>query len=189
LRPDLSTFGKAMANGFSVGALVGRRDLMERGGLHHDKERVFLLSTTHGAETQGLAAALATMCVYRKEGVIERLYRSGERLRKGIERAIASSHLGGHFAVLGKEPNLIYATRDENKKPSQAFRTLFLQETIKRGLLMPSLVVSFSHGDADIDRTIEGIAEALEVYRKALEEGVDKYLEGRPVKPVFRRFN
>jgi glutamate-1-semialdehyde 2,1-aminomutase len=189
LRPDLSTFGKAIANGFSVGALVGRRDLMERGGLHHDKERVFLLSTTHGAETHALAAAMETMRIYRTEGVVEHLYSRGKRLRAGIERAIASSRLDGYFAILGKEPNLIYATRDENMKPSQAFRTLFLQETIKRGLLMPSLVVSFSHTDADIDRTIECIAEALEVYRKALEEGVEKYLTGRPVKPVFREFN
>ena len=61
LAPDLSTFGKAMANGFSVSALVGRREIMERGGLHHDGERVFLLSTTHGAETHALAAALETM--------------------------------------------------------------------------------------------------------------------------------
>jgi glutamate-1-semialdehyde 2,1-aminomutase len=189
LRPDLSTFGKAIANGFSVGALVGRRELMELGGLHHDKARVFLLSTTHGAETHTLAAAMETMRVYRTEGVIQHLYRQGERLRSGIQRAIANWKLEGYFAVLGKEPNLVYATRDENKKPSQAFRTLFLQETIKRGLLMPSLVVSFSHSDADIDRTIEGIEEALVAYRKALDEGVDKYLTGRPVKPVFREFN
>jgi glutamate-1-semialdehyde 2,1-aminomutase len=189
LRPDLSTFGKAMSNGFSVSALAGRRDLMELGGLHHDKERVFLLSTTHGAELHALAAAMETMRVYRSEGVVEHLYRQGERLRRGIERAIASYKLEGHFAVLGKEPNLIYATRDENKKPSQVFRTLFLQETIKRGLLMPSLVVSFSHGDSEIDQTIENIAEALGVYRKALDQGVEKYLSGRPVKPVFREFN
>jgi glutamate-1-semialdehyde 2,1-aminomutase len=189
LRPDLSTFGKAIANGFSLSALVGRRDLMERGGLSHSKERVFLLSTTHGAETTSLAAALATMRIYRQEGVIEHLYAQGERLRKGIERSIASFHLEGHFAVLGKEPNLVYATRDENKKPSQAFRTLFLQETIKRGLLMPSLVVSFSHSDRDIDRTVDGVAEALGVYKKALEDGVDKYVVGRPVKPVYRKFN
>jgi glutamate-1-semialdehyde 2,1-aminomutase len=189
LRPDLSTFGKAIANGFSVGALVGRRELMELGGLHHDKARVFLLSTTHGAETHALAAAMETMRIYRTEGVIEHLYRQGGRLRSGIQRAIANWSLEGYFAVLGNEPNLIYATRDENKKPSQAFRTLFLQETIKRGLLMPSLVVSFSHTDADINRTITGIEEALAVYRKALDEGVGKYLTGRPVKPVFREFN
>jgi glutamate-1-semialdehyde 2,1-aminomutase len=189
LRPDLSTFGKAMANGFSLSALVGRRDLMERGGISHSKERVFLLSTTHGAETSSLAAALETMRIYRQEGVIEHLYTQGERLRRGIERAIASYHLEGHFVVLGKEPNLVYATRDESKNPSQSFRTLFLQETIKRGLLMPSLVVSFSHSDRDIDRTVDGISEALIAYKKALEDGVDKYLVGRPVKPVYGRFN
>jgi glutamate-1-semialdehyde 2,1-aminomutase len=81
---------------------------------------------------------------------------------------------------------LIYATRDQDKQRSQPFRTLFLQETLRRGLLMPSLVVSFSHTDQDIDRTIEGIAEALYIYRRALDEGIEKYLIGRSVKPVFR---
>ncbi len=189
LSPDLSTFGKAIGNGFSVSALVGRRDIMELGGLRHDKKRVFLMSTTHGAETHALAAAIETMHVYEREGVIEVLYRQGARLRKGIEKAIVEHHLQGYFGVLGKDPNLVYATYDENKKSSQPFRTLFLQETIKRGLLMPSLVVSFSHSDADIDRTIEAIADVLHIYGKAIREGVDKYLVGRPVKPVFREYN
>ena len=43
--------------------------------------------------------------------------------------------------------------------------------------------------DEDIERTLDGIAEALHIYRKALDEGVEKYLVGRPVKPVFRTFN
>ena len=189
ITPDLSTFGKAMGNGFAVSALVGKREIMELGGLRHNKERVFLLSTTHGAETHGLAAAIETMRIYRDENVVAHLYRQGERLRAGIKRAIDTLGLTGHFDVLGKAPNLIYATRDEEKRPSQAFRTLFLQETLQRGLLMPSLVVSFSHDDSDIDRTIEAIGEALVVYRKALENGIDKYLVGRPVKPVFREYN
>jgi glutamate-1-semialdehyde 2,1-aminomutase len=189
VKPDLTCLGKALANGFSLSALVGRKDIMERGGIRHDQERVFLLSTTHGAETHSLAASLATMKVYREEGVIGHLYRQGERLIAGIENVIAGAGLQDNFCVLGKPPNLVYATRDRNGQPSQAFRALFLQETIKRGLLMPSLVVSFSHTDSDIDRTVAGIAEALEVYKKALEEGVERYLEGRPVKPVFRKYN
>ena len=51
------------------------------------------------------------------------------------------------------------------------------------------MVVSFSHSDEDIDRTIEAVGEALSVYRKALEDGVEQYLVGRPVKLVFRKFN
>ena len=50
-------------------------------------------------------------------------------------------------------------------------------------------MVSYSHSDEDIDRSVEAIGEALRVYKKALEDGVDKYLMGRPVKPVFRKFN
>src|SRR3984957_6797941 len=48
--PHLSTFGKAMGNGFAIAALVGKREFMRLGGIDHDQPRVFLLSTTHGAE-------------------------------------------------------------------------------------------------------------------------------------------
>jgi glutamate-1-semialdehyde 2,1-aminomutase len=107
LLPDLSTFGKAMANGFSVSALVGRRELMERGGLRDPNERVFLLSTTHGAETHALAAAIATMRIYRERSVVEALYATGERLRAGLE-AVAREHgVDDHFQVVGKAPNLV----------------------------------------------------------------------------------
>lgn len=189
LDPDLSTFGKAIANGFSLSALVGKRDIMEIGGLCHNTERVFLLSTTHGAETHALAAALKTIEIYRDKNVVEYLWKIGELVSTQINHAAQELGLGDHFQVIGLPCNLVYATRDREKKPSQPFRTLFLQETIKRGLLMPSLVVSFSHTEQDIRRTIEGVAEALVVYRSALDEGVEKYLVGRPVKPVFRQYN
>jgi glutamate-1-semialdehyde 2,1-aminomutase len=187
--PDLCTFGKAMGNGFSIAALAGKRDVMKLGGLDHEQERVFLLSTTYGAETHSLAAAIATMQVYEQENVIEHLYRQGARLIKGISQAIANNQLEGYFGLSGKPCNLVYFTCDANKERSQAFRTLFLQETIARGLIMPSLVVSYSHSDEDIDRSIDAIADALKIYRLALEDGVEKYLVGRPVKPVFRKFN
>jgi len=189
ITPDLSTFGKGMGNGFSVSALAGKREIMELGGLQHDRERVFCLSKTHGAEGHTLAAAIETMRVIRRENVVDFLYRQGERLRSGTNRIIESLGLVGYFEVLGRPSNLVYATRDQSKQPSQLFRTLFLQETIQRGLLMPSLVVSFSHTDADIDRTIDAIGESLQVYRQALEDGVENFLVGRPVKPVFRKFN
>jgi len=187
--PDLCTFGKAMGNGFAIAALVGKREIMELGGLMHNKERVFLLSTTFGAETHALAAALETMGIYEREPVIDHLYRQGSRLVQGINRAVDEHHLAGHFGTLGRPCNLVFYTRDQEKRPSQIFRTLFLQETMKRGLIMPSLVVSYSHTNEDIDRTIEGISEALYIYRKALDEGAEKYLVGRPSKPALRKYN
>jgi glutamate-1-semialdehyde 2,1-aminomutase len=184
--PDLSTFGKALGNGYSIAALAGKKEIMELGGLQHQKERVFLLSTTYGAETHSLAAAMATMSIYKENKVVEFLHQQGLRLAKGIQQSIEEHHLEDYFMVAGKPCCLIYGTRDQDKKPSQPFRTLFLQETIKRGLLMPSLIVSYSHQDENIDKTIEAIHEALAIYRKALDEGIEKYLYSRPVKPVYR---
>ena len=189
LRPDLSTFGKAIANGFSLGALAGRRDVMELGGLRHDRPRVFLLSTTHGAETHALAAAIATMQVYRSEPVIETMSRQGERLRAGVNAAITRHDVEGFVEVMGRPCNLVFATRGPDRQPSQPYRTIFMQELIRRGILAPSFVVSYSHTDEDIDRTIEAVDGALEVYRRALSDGVEPWLVGRPIKPVFRTHN
>lgn len=186
--PDLSSFGKALANGFALSALAGRRDLMSLGGLDHARERVFLLSTTHGAETHSLAAGIATLNVYKNEDVTGVLHERGARLRAGVDRLIDELKLQGHFECMGRPCCLFYATRDAERQPSQLFRTLFLQETIRRGVIAPALVVSYSHTERDIDLTIEIIGEALAVYRKALEEGVGKYLRGRSVQPVFRPF-
>lgn len=184
--PDLATFGKAMANGFSVSAVAGLREVMRLGGYDHERERVFLLSTTHGAETHSLAAALATMRVYREEDVTGFLHRQGRRLREGIDRIVGTLGLTGYFECLGRDCCLLYGTKDAERRPSQPFRTLFMQETIRRGVIAPALVASYSHTDRDIDLTIEIIGEALAIYRRALEEGVEKYLTGRAVKPVFR---
>ncbi|MBM2711761.1 glutamate-1-semialdehyde 2,1-aminomutase [Mesorhizobium caraganae] len=190
IEPDLSTFGKALGNGFSVSALAGKREYMRLGGLEHtDRPRVFLLSTTHGAETHALAAAIATMRTYQSEPVVEHLYRQGTKLREGIGEAAKRHGVDGHFKVVGRSCCLAYATLDPNGKPSQAYRSLFLQETIRRGVLMPSLVVSYTHDDAAIMKTIEVVDGALAVYAQALESGTSRFLVGRPSQVVFRRYN
>ena len=189
VRPDLSTFGKALGNGYSIAALVGKKEYMERGGLLHDQERVFLLSTTYGAETHSLAAALEVMRAYQNEPVIEHLHRQGTRLINGINQAIQIAGVQGYFDTAGRPCNLIYITKDLEGNRSQPFRTLFLQETIRRGLIMPSLVVSYAHTDSDIDYTIEAITSALHVYKQALDGGVENFLVGTPVAPVFRKYN
>ena len=186
--PDLSTWGKALANGFCLSALAGRRELMELGGFLHSRERVFLLSTTHGAETHSLAAGIATYKCYQELGVVDVLYARGAALRRGIEKLTAELGLEKHFGVVSRDCNLLFFTRDSEGKPSQPFRTLFMQELIRRRIIAPSFVVSYSHGEEDIARTLEVVGEALYVYKRALAEGYEKYLLGRPVKPVFRRF-
>ncbi len=60
---------------------------------------------------------------------------------------------------------------------------------MKKGILAASLVISYSHTDEDVDKTIYAFNETFKTYRKALDEGIDKYLVGRPVKPVWRKLN
>lgn len=190
LSPDLSTWGKALANGFSVSALAGKREFMRLGDLTQtDHKRVFLLSTTHGGETHGLAAMMATLDVYEREPVIEHMHRIGGRLREGVTQAAQAHGLQHQISAMGRASNLLFSTLDGEGKPSQAFRTLLLQETIKRGVIMPSLVVCYSHSDEDVDRTIEAISGALGVYKQALDGGVDRFLVGRPSTPVYRTYN
>ena len=190
VEPDLSCFGKALGNGFAISALAGKAEYMQLGGLTQtDHPRVFLLSTTHGAETHAMAAAIATMTIYRDEPVIERLYEQGSKLAEGVNATIASHGLQNHVRLFGRPCCLAYGTLDEQGQPSQEFRTLFLQETIRRGVLMPSLVVSYTHSDTDIARTVDAIDGALDVYVRALNDGVSSYLTGRPSQVVYRRFN
>ncbi|EEQ93322.1 glutamate-1-semialdehyde 2,1-aminomutase [Brucella sp. ZJ1_1] len=190
VEPDLSCFGKALGNGFAISALAGKAEYMQLGGLiQTDHPRVFLLSTTHGAETHAMAAAIATMTIYRDEPVIERLYEQGSKLAEGVNAAIAAHGLQKHVRLFGRPCCLAYGTLDEAGQPSQAFRTLFLQETIRRGVLMPSLVVSYTHSDTDIARTVDAIDGALGIYVRALNDGVGSYLTGRPSQVVYRRFN
>ena len=187
--PDLSTFGKALGNGFAVSALAGKREFMERGGLRDSHERVFLLSTTHGAETHALAAAVAVMDVYAEEGIADRLHERGTRLAEGVREVAAAAGVQDHVLVRGRPSNMVFATLDENLEPSQSYRTLFLRELLLGGVIGPSFVVSSALTDEDIARTVEVVAGACATYRKALDGGDPRgWTGGRPVKPVFRRY-
>lgn len=189
VEPDLITFGKGMANGFSVAALGGKREVMELGGIDHASERVFLISTTHGGEMCGLGAFLETIKVYEEEKVTDHLWKIGDMLIKGMNDI--STELGiidqMKFNGCGCSPN--FATYDKNGNVSLEMRTLFVQEMAKRNILMPWVALSYSHSEDDIARTLEVGREVLGVYKDALNGDLSDFLEGRAIKPVFRKFN
>jgi glutamate-1-semialdehyde 2,1-aminomutase len=186
--PDLSTFGKAMGNGYAVSALLGKREFMRAGGLDTDSERVFLLSTTHGAESVGLAAACAVADIYETEPVIGTLAARGSRLARGVREVAVRHGLEGHLQVVGHDANLVFVTRDADGVPSQEFRTLFMQQLLVGGVLAPSFVVSAALSQEDVDRTVAVVDAAASVYARALSDGVSSHLIGRPVKPTLRRY-
>jgi glutamate-1-semialdehyde 2,1-aminomutase len=187
IEPDLCTFGKGIANGFPLSALAGRREIMRLGGYVDDADRVFLLSQTYAGQPWALAAMLAVIDTYEREQIAERLHRIGGGLRRAIEEVVADAGLSSYFQLRGRDCNLVYVARDDQEQPSQAFRTLVLQELVGRGVLAPSFVVCAAHDPAAIQQTIDAVAELMPVYRHALEDGVGTVLRGRPVRPTIRR--
>jgi glutamate-1-semialdehyde 2,1-aminomutase len=190
VQPDLTTFGKAMANGFALAALVGRREVMEVAAI--DKpgaERTFLMSTTHGGEMPALGAFMAATRINRDEDVSGHLWRFGAKIRDGFAQVTARHGLSGHVYTQGPAIALHFVTCGADGQPDLGMRTLFVQEMLRRGVLMPSIVLSQAHGEAELAQTYEALDGALAIYARALDEGTDKYLEGEAVKPVFRKYN
>ncbi|AKS30603.1 glutamate-1-semialdehyde 2,1-aminomutase [Mycolicibacterium goodii] len=186
--PDLSCWGKAMGNGFPLAALAGRREYMELGGLRTDRDRVFLLSTTHGPETASLAAFRAVADAYRDDDPVGRMEHAGRLLADGVRAAAARHGLGEYLEVVGRPSCLVFVTRDAERVPSQAYRTLFLQELLRRGVLGQSFVTSAAHTETDVELTVAAVEAALMVYRRAIDRGsVAGLLCGRPVAPAIRR--
>lgn len=186
--PDLSAWGKALGNGFPISALAGRRELMELGGIRTDASRVFLMSTTHGAETAGLAAYLAVERCYREWDVVGAMERVGRMLADAVTSEIRGAGLEHHIGVVGRASCLLFVTRGPDGEPSQAYRTLFLQELLRRGVLGQSFVVSAAHTPDDIRLTVDAVRQALPLYREALERGdASGLFPGRPVAPAMRR--
>lgn len=190
VKPDLMTFGKGMANGFSVAAVAGRRDVMEVGAITPvGTERTFLLSTTHGGEMCGLGAFIETMRIYRERDVCRSLWEYGACLKRGLLEAAAAAGMEKHFVIDGPDININYVLRDANGAVSLPFRTLFSQEMIRQRVLMPYMAISLAHGDAELELSCAAARSALAVCRRALDDGIEKYLQGPPVKPVFRKYN
>lgn len=190
ITPDLSTFGKAMANGFAVAALTGRREIMSLGNIHVEgQERVFLTSTTHGAEMGSLGAFIKTMEILERDHVVEHFWEYGQKLKTGMNNIADELEIAPYFHLEGYPCSLNYITKNKSGEISLEYRTLFAQEMIKHGVMMPYIALCQAHGQKELELTLDATRKSLVVYKKALEEGVEKFLEGPSIKPVFRKYN
>lgn len=190
IEPDLCTFGKAMANGFAVAALCGKREIMKIGGISEEgSERVFLTSTTHGAEMSALGAFLKTIEVMKRENVIGHFWNYGESLKQGINKISREMGMLDSFYAEGVACSPAYTVKDNSGAISLPLRTLFAQEMIKRGIIMPYIAISYAHSQADLEFTLQAVRESLEVVKAAHENGHEQYLHSSVIKPVFRKYN
>ncbi|HEX6965409.1 MAG TPA: glutamate-1-semialdehyde 2,1-aminomutase [Gemmatimonadaceae bacterium] len=188
--PDLACFGKAMSNGYSFSLLAGKRELMELGGLRHDKRRVFLLSQTHSSETVGLAACRATLQECQRIDINQHIWTMGGKLVAGVRAAAEREGVGAHVRIIGFDCNPQILCTHEDGTVWPELQTLFHEEVLSWGVLIPWISITAAHGDDELAMTLQAVEHGAHRVRRALETGtVDTSFSGNAVRPVFRTYN
>ncbi len=169
--PDVATFGKAIAGGFPLAAIVGKDEVMEAfdGGPRPNTE-IAWSSGTFSGNPIAATAGVAGLEVLSRPGVYERLHAIGSRLRTGIEEAgrrhgVPARALGEDavFGVRFIEDESVTSWMDLQAHDT-ALGHRWAIECIKRGMLVnpnEKIYVSVAHTDSDIDRTLQICDEAF----------------------------
>lgn len=180
--PDLATFGKGMANGMPLSAVVGKREIMK------EFEETFF-SFTFGGEALSLAAAVATVTEIRERNSIAHFVKQGSKLKEGYNQLTQSLCLTEYTQSIGLPAYSGVTFKDAAGKDSLELKSLFQQEMIKKGILTLGVnLLCLSHSDDDIDKTLAAYETALRKIKKAMDEGnIVKYLEGKQIRPVLRK--
>jgi len=179
--PDLSCFGKAMGNGFPIACVVGRADVMKV------YEEIFF-SFTFGGEVASLAAAMKVLDILEQTNALTQMEQQGLRLQQGFNALARHAGLSSQLACIGYPVWSLMKFRDAQGQDSMLVRSLFQQETVKRGLLL--LVthnMSAAHTDAIIERTLEIYATTMKTLAGWLTDpDPSRFLEGPAIEPVFK---
>jgi glutamate-1-semialdehyde 2,1-aminomutase len=178
--PDLSCFGKGIANGFPISVIAGKREIME------GFKEVFF-SGTFGGELLSLTAANVVLDKVKDGRVIPELYRVGQAIQEGLMSEI--SHKKYEFVNLSGNPTWTFLnwTLSSDALQNQV-KTYFLQEMFKRGILVLSTNnVTTTLNQKDISKILTAYAEVFEAISKALErDSLDALLECQPIVPLFK---
>ncbi|MES2003037.1 MAG: glutamate-1-semialdehyde 2,1-aminomutase [Bacteroidota bacterium] len=193
IKPDMITWGKGIANGFSCSALTGTREVMAQGGiLDKGKEKVFLISTTHGAEGHTLAALMATIDLYKEKKIVKSIHEKGRQIIDDT-RAIISKHEMQDYIQASDSvwtPIWMFHGKNKEEQNSLPYKTFFMQEMIKEGVLFQGAIVpSVSHGKDEFDFFLAAFEKSVIAYKSVIENNnLAEKLEGESIKPVFRQF-
>ncbi len=179
--PDLATFGKGMANGYPLSAVVGSNKVMQK------VEDIFF-SGTFGGETLSLAAVSAVIKKYESQNVPKYLEEIGTYLLKQLNQLINSENLGDIFWTSGHPTWTFLHIKEQKEYFSFEIKTFFLQEMFKRGILtLGSHNLSFSHTKEDIDRLLKVYAEVLPMIKHHISnKDLLENIQGEILKPLFK---
>ena len=178
--PDLATFGKGMANGFPLAAIVGPGSIMKM------MEEIFF-SFTFGGETLSLAAALATLTKLQRKPVLKQISAQGSKIIEKVKERIKTNNLSNVLSISGHPAWTFLHFLDCPPYSLWQVKTLFLQEIFKRGILsIGTHNMCYAHSDNDIERLGEVYDEVFSILSGAIEERkLEEKLNCKPLEPLF----
>ncbi len=191
LTPDLATWGKGIANGFSFCALTGKKEVMDLGGISNEgEEKVFLISTTHGGETNAIRAGIKTINEFREKNVIDHINRIGNRLIEKIIKLIEQKGLSEFVEVIPCPWMISFVFKDNKQKVCNIHRTYFMGCMIENNVLFQGIFIPcLSHGQKELIYFLNAFKLSLDNYTEFLNKGDIAKLRNKQTRPVFRKHN
>jgi len=179
--PDLATFGKGMANGYPLSAIVGGDEIMQK------VEDIFF-SGTFGGETLSLVAANTVIDKYKNQNVIEYFYDLGKYLLIELDQLINDKNLSDIFYTSGHPSWSFLQIKEQKKYSSYEVKTFFLQEMFQRGILtLGAHNLSFSHTKSDIDQLLLVYDEVLPLIKEKIQNSnLIEAISGDILEPLFK---
>jgi len=159
--PDLSTFGKAMANGYPIAALVGKREVMDV--LTKD---VFL-SSTFFPNSDAQVAALKTIEILQRDKILDVVAAKGKKFGEDVEKVVAESGIPARFSGSPWMPFITFPRDEEGLY--KKLRVEFYTQLIRRGVFLQPYhhgYICYRHTDADLAFTVQAIKESLAELKK-----------------------
>ncbi len=178
--PDMATYAKTISNGFALGAVVGKSEVMECA-------RDLFISSVYWAEATGLAAGLASVRAMREVNPSGMVWDLGQRFVEGMEQIIGKAGVPAECVGLPPMPFIMF--RHEDAAVNNEMVTLYMQEMAKRGVFVSTVnYFCTQHSQEDIDRVLEAAAETFATIKRGLDPGDVKGLLECPVRQAgFRR--
>lgn len=179
--PDLSTFGKGMANGFPISAVVGRKDVMM------EMEEIFF-SGTFGGELLSLAAAKHVIERHKSQNLARELGIIGDGLEVLTNRAIQNAGISELLSLSGHPTWKFLNWRSTPEYSVEEIKTYFMQLIFERGLLvLGTHNVTLAHKEKIVKKISEIYYEVFEIMKDKVEKGLLKReLKVEPLKPLFK---
>lgn len=181
--PDLSCFGKAMANGMPLSALVGNKDIM----MLFDTD--LFVSGTFGGEAASLAAASKTIDILNRDNGLEKINNYSKDLCFGLNQLITKYQMEDYLSVKGFPQRSILAFKDKDNLTLETQKTYFMQECIKQDLLyFCSHVPCVAHGDEELVFALSVLDSVVERFAEVIKSGtLIENLEAQVIEPIFRK--